>query len=289
MDTAVFSVVYPGIEDYFTDFLDSLSKQTDTDFTLFLINDGLLNINYFSKRFDLDLKIKDATAPPTALRKMGINWVMETGAKKIIFADMDDYFAENRVEISRNILDNYDFVFNELILCGQDYNNTIRLLESHFDDGEVITCKRIMTSNCMGLSNTAIKAKSITRYIERIPEYIIAFDWALFALHLHDGAKGVFTNKTATHYRQHGNNLAALFSLEEEQILLGVQVKRDHYELLSRYYKEYVRLANHFKDLLVRLRSDSQLRKRYCRAVRKHSPRLPLWWESIKSLEEVGL
>ena len=100
MDTAVFSVVYPGVEIYFPEFLSTLSKQTDRNFTVFLINDGLPNIEDFLKRTDLDVKVKEAQESPAALRKMGIRWAQEEGAKNIIFADSDDYFAKNRVEIS---------------------------------------------------------------------------------------------------------------------------------------------------------------------------------------------
>ena len=290
MDTAVFSVVYPGMQAYFSEFLDTLSKQTDRDFTLFLINDGLSNVEEFLKRTGLDVNVKDArVGSPAALRKMGIKWVMEAGAKVIIFADADDYFGKNRVEISRDMLAKYDLVFNELVLTGQEFNESIPMLEAHFSEGETVSYKHIRKANCMGLSNTALRANSISRHFQQIPENIIAFDWALFALCLHDGANGMFTKKTATYYRQHDNNLASPCSFTEEQILLGVQVKRYHYDLLARFYKEYVFLANQFGELLVRLQSDGLLRQRYCQAVRQHSPSVPLWWESIKSLEEVGL
>ena len=289
MDTAVFSVVYPGVRPYFSEFLSTLSKQTDRNFTLFLINDGLPNVEDFLKRADLYVKVKDAQESPAALRKIGIKWVIEAGAKNIIFADSDDYFSENRVEISKNMLTKYDLVFNELVLTGKGITDPIPILETRFSDGEIISCKRIRTTNCMGLSNTALRLKSISPYLDQIPENIIAFDWALFALCLHAGAKGVFTKQTATYYRQHGNNLASPHSFTEEQILRGVQVKRDHYKMLSRFYKDYVSLADMFEKLLTQLQSDEILRRKYCQAVRKHAPAIPLWWEAIKSLKELEL
>ena len=289
MDTAVFSVVYPGVEPYFSEFLSTLSKQTDRNFTLFLINDGLPNIEGFLKRADLDVKVKDAGGSPATLRKMGIKWVMESGAKVIIFADADDYFAENRVKVSRDILVKYDLVFTELVLTGKGITDSTPMLETRFSDGEIVSCKHIRTANCMGLSNTALRVNSIPSYFDQIPENIITFDWALFALYLHAGASGVFTKKTVTYYRQHGNNLASPHSFTEKQILRGVQVKRDHYQMLSRFYEEYVHMADLFGKLLARLQFDEILRRKYCRAVRKHAPAIPLWWEPIKSLKELGL
>jgi glycosyltransferase involved in cell wall biosynthesis len=289
MDTAVFSVVYPAMEVYFPEFLSTLSKQTDRNFTVFLINDGLPNIEDFLKRADLDVKVKEAQESPAALRKIGLRWVQEAGAKNIIFADSDDYFAKNRVEISRDILVKYDLVFNELVLTGKGVTDSTPMLGTYFSDGEVVSCKHIGTGNCMGLSNTALRVNSIPSYFDQIPENIIAFDWAFFALCLHDGAKAIFTNNTQTWYRQHGNNLASPHSFTEEQILRGVQVKRDHYQMLSRFYEEYVPLADIFEKLLMQLQSNEILRQKYCRAVRKHAPAMPLWWEPIKSLKELGL
>jgi len=289
MDTAVFSVVYPGVEAYFPEFLSTLSKQTDRNFTLFLINDGLPNIEDFLKRADLDVKVKEAQEPPAALRKMGIKWVMESGAKIIIFADSDDYFAKNRVKISRDMLVQYDLVFNELVLTGKGIADYMPMLEKRFSDGEIVSCKHIRTANCMGLSNTALRVNSIPDCFDQIPDNIIAFDWALFALCLHAGERGVFTKKTITHYRQHGDNLASPYSFTEEQILRGVQVKLDHYQVFARFYEEYISLSDLFEKLLAQLQSDETLRQKYCWAVRKQAPAISLWWEPIKSLEELGL
>ena len=289
MDTAVFSVVYPGVEIYFSKFLNTLSKQKDRNFTVFLINDGLPNIEDFLKRTDLDVKIKEAQESPAALRKMGIRWVQEAGAKIIIFADSDDYFSENRVEVSSDMLGQYDLVFNELVLTGKGVTDSTPMIGSHFSDGETVSCKHIRTANCMGLTNTALRVNSIPSYFDQIPENIIAFDWALFALCLHAGARGVFTKKAVTWYRQHGDNLASPHSFTEEQILRGVQVKQDHYQMLSRFYEEYVPMADMFEKLLTQLQSDETLRRKYCRAVRKHAPAIPLWWEPIKLLKELEL
>lgn len=290
MNTAIFSVVYPGIDEYFSEFLSTLSRQSSKNFTLFLINDGFVNVREFLKRCDFDVKVIDVDfGSPAALRKMGIQWIIESGAEIIIFADSDDYFAENRVEILNNILDKNDLVFNELILTGQGLSYSTPMLGRHFSDGEVVDCKRIRTANCMGLSNTAIRVNGIPMCFDQLPDNIIAFDWTFFALCLHAGVKGVFTKRTATYYRQHENNLANPCDLKEEQILRGVMVKSEHYKVLSCFYKEYMSLANIFNKLLVQLQSSETLKGNYCQAVREHAPAMPLWWEPMKSLEELGL
>lgn len=287
---AVLSVVYPGIDTYFLQFLNTLSKQTAKNFTLFLINDGLSNINDFLKRIDFDVKIKDVEGKtPAALRKMGIKWAMAEGMQVIIFADADDYFAKNRVELSKNILNKHNLVFNELILKGQELPNPKPMLGALFNEGEVVGYTRIRTANFMGLSNTAIRVKNIPPFFDQIPNHLIAFDWAFFALCLHGGTKGVFTERTATYYRQHENNLANPCSLTETQIMRGVQVKSDHYRFLSRFYPEYLSPAGYFGEMQDKLQADEILRRKYCEAVKKQVSAMPLWWEPIKTLEAVGL
>lgn len=290
MNIAVFSVIYPGIDDYFSEFLASLSRQSNKNFTLFLINDGLSSVVEFLQQTDLDAKVKDVGwGSPTKLRMIGIQWIMEAGVDAIIFADADDTFAENRVEISANILQEQELVFNELILTGQGFVDFKPMLETHFRDEELVNSSRIRTGNCMGLSNTAIRVESIPSYFDQIPDSITAFDWAFFALCLHAGAKGVFTKRTATYYRQHDNNIANPCSLTEVQIVRWVQIKSEHYRFLSRFYAEYFPLKDYYGKLLDKLQANEIQRREYCEAVRKFAPVMPLWWEPIKTLEALGL
>lgn len=288
-DTAIFSVSYLGVEPYISDFLQSLSKQTDKDFVLFLLNDGLSDIERFLEGIDFSVEVLEKTGHPAALRKAGIQWAISRGFQSIIFADADDYFADNRIEISKKMIVDHDVVCNEILLTGQKYPQPIPMLGGLFKDEMEITTEYILNGNCLGLSNTSIKADKISELMSEIPDDIIAFDWAFFALCLHAGAKAIFTNNTQTYYRQHGDNIASPCSFSEEQILRGVQVKKNHYQMLSRFYEEYISLLDLFEKLLAQLQSDETLRRKYCQAVRKHAPAMSLWWEPIKSLEELGL
>ncbi len=118
---------------------------------------------------------------------------------------------------------------------------------------------------------------------------VIAFDWTFFALCLHAGAKAIFTNNTQTYYRQHGNNIASPCAFSEEQILRGVRVKRDHYDFLSKHYDGYINLSKKFESLYSRLQSDVLLKEDYYKAIRMNATDVSIWWEPIKTLEELGL
>ncbi|MBO1224044.1 MAG: glycosyltransferase family 2 protein [Candidatus Scalindua sediminis] len=289
MDTAVFSVVYTGVELFLPELLRSLSDQTDNDFTLFLINDGMADLEKHLEKVDLDVEVLEKSVPAAELRKIGIEWIISKGAKKIIFVDADDHVANNRVEVTKEMLDEYDIIVNELMLIGESYSKPVTMFGKFFEERKEISTDDMMTGNCMGLTNTAIRAESISRDIESVPNNIIAFDWALFAMCIHAGARAVFTKETQTYYRQHNNNTAFIQCFSEQQIMRGVKVKRDHYKLMTKFYKEYDSYAEEFENLLSQLQGNNGLKQEYCEAVRHQGQSISLWWEPIKSLEELGI
>ncbi len=289
MNTAVFSVVHPNSFPYLQEFLHSLATQTDKDFTIFLLNDGVPNIEESIGHFDLNIQLRNVSGTPSSIRKIGIEWVLQQGVDAIIFADSDDYFMDNRIEVSKKFLSNYDIVFNELLTVGDELQRPLPILGGRYHDKEMLPKNGIDHLNCMGLSNVAMKTACISKMLALIPNDIIAFDWAFFFLCLHEGVKPVFTKQTSTYYRQHKNNIASLWSLTEDQILRGVRVKRDHYKFISRYVSEWELMSISFDTLLTRLNKDAVFKDNYCREIRKLAPPLPLWWETIKTAEDIGL
>lgn len=287
MNTAVFSVVYPGVERYLPDFLNSLANQSDRDFTLFLINDNVEDKNIFFMQFPFSVRIKSDQGSPSSLRKAGIEWLKHDGIKWVIFADADDYFSINRVETSKKMLITNDLVFNELVLFGEEIPRSIHMLKNFYKEEEKITNKELVNYNCLGMTNTAVRVDKIPEKITEIPDSQIAFDWALFSLILHSGARAVFTKKAKTWYRQYGDNIASPSSFNDEQILRGVRVKQDHYCLLSQWYVDYNGLADDFTQLVNRIDGESLMKEEYCAVVRKQCSNNQRWWEPIKLLREL--
>lgn len=286
--SVVLSAIYPQAKPYILEFLSSLARQTDSEFSLFLVNDGLSQVESFLKEAGLDAQVLPATGTPTEIRKIGIEWVKSMGAETIIFADADDYFSPNRIEVSKKALADVDLSCNEILLVGEKIPHPISMFDK-LEDKMKISKAHIKTGNCLGLSNTAIRVKCIPRSFETIPNSIIAFDWALFALCIHEGAQALFTKETQTYYRQHDFNVASAKCLTDGQIMRGVEVKKDHYQWLSETYKEYALLSKVFENLSVQLQNSSVLKERYFETVRQNSFSSSLWWEPIKTLEELGL
>ncbi|MDH3975356.1 MAG: glycosyltransferase family 2 protein [Deltaproteobacteria bacterium] len=287
MKIAVFSVVYPGLEKYLPDFFNSLSNQTDVGFELFLINDGLEGLGGSLGKLPFPVRVKDSKDSPSALRKRGINWLMNEGIEAVVFADADDYFSENRVEIVKRLLLKNNLVYNELILFGEQLHSPLPMLTNFYKENEEITAKDLVSYNCLGLSNTSIRLDKIPEKIMEIPDNQIAFDWDFFSLILHSGISAFFTGKAKTWYRQHEKNIASPSSLKDEQILRGIHIKRDHYCLMSQWYEEYNDLEKEFRKLLTRLKTDDLMKKKYCNAVRKQFSHIQRWWEPMKLIDEL--
>jgi len=282
------SVIHPVAVPYFREFLSSLEKQTRKDFTLFLINDGVKGVEKIIETFDLNVLVRIEDGKPGSIRKKGIEWI-RTKVDQIIFADTDDCFKENRIETSQDLLSKHDIVFNELMLFGEKINGPFPMLNPRLHDGAEILESDIMHSNCLGLSNTAINTRYITRSLDQLPDEIIAFDWAFYFLCLHEGAKAVFTEHTVTYYRQYEDNIAFSQSFTEDQILRGLKIKLEHYRFISRIDPGYLPISKRFEKTMKTIRDNELSRDRYCSAVKDQAPESPLWWESIKTLEELGL
>lgn len=151
MNKGVLSVVYPGVEPYLPDFLSSLENQTENNFVLYLINDGINGVEYFLDAVDLNVKIKNKTGTPAALRKIGLKWLLGEDIDVVVFADADDYFSRNRIEVSIEKLGYCDIVVNELILVGYNYSTPVPILRNYFAEGQFIFPQSIKDANCMGL------------------------------------------------------------------------------------------------------------------------------------------
>ena len=222
MKTAVLTVVYEEVQSYINDFMNSLQKQTDTNFDLIIINDGFNQLEKFVSRFNINSRILHFKTSFVGTRKQGIRWLKEEGYDTVVFADSDDYFNWQRVELTKKLLINYDLVCNELILFGENISGIMPMASSRFYDGQLLTLKNIYHGNIMGMSNTGARLKCILPLIDIIPDDVVAFDWILYSLALLKGCTCVFTNKAKTYYRQHSNNIASPQDYTEEKLNNGI-------------------------------------------------------------------
>jgi hypothetical protein len=285
MKTAVATFAYPApsIDIYAKECLHSLAKQTDRDFSLFVFNDGLASIAQIVSDSKINAEIVPVSGDPAAIRRHAIRHLIECGFDIIVFADIDDLFDVQRVEVAKKLIQaGIDIVVNELILFGQSYPQPYHMLEGRLKEGDALTSADIRQGNCLGMSNTALRTSAITdKALEAHP--VTAFDWFFYTNILANGASAKFTAKVQTLYRQHANNIAPIHHLDDTNILRGLKIKHQHFHAMSNDY------AKELAHTIALANTDDFQKQAYCRAVRSAMRPQPFWWEPIKTFKELGL
>ncbi len=273
--TAVLTFTYPSVKDYFDDFLKSMNAQTERDFDLIIVNDGLKDVADNVGSFPLlDISIFNCEKTPAKNREYGLRLVKEKGYKYCILADSDDCFSENRVADSVKGLQYSDIVVNDLTISN---NQGTILVEKYFskrlEDGYIIPCEFLREKNILGFSNTAFKTELIESDII-IPEDLRIVDWYFYTLLLYKGCKAIFTSNSITYYRQSDNNIIGINNVCEEKYRGRYMLKREHYLYLSR-------VMPGFEDLLLQYGEGVESYKRqFSKFINNHIEN-PFWWEEI--------
>jgi glycosyltransferase involved in cell wall biosynthesis len=290
--TLLMTVVYPGCEKYLDDFFLSLSSQSYKHYDILILNDGYKK-NYPSETLHYEELLISGNMEPSQIRTQGILHALAAGYEKLIFADADDYFSNDRVEFSIDYLEQYAFIYNKIIVVNNERVGT-SFQGVQFPE-EVHDPHLIIDRNIFGLGHTAINLSINVDF--NIPEDILAVDWWLFSKILIEGHKGRFVEKAITYYRQGENNFVGQNNyLDKQSLALGVAVKKSHYSNMSEYcnsisnnkmqelyngkYHETIQLSNAIKD-------DSFLHH-YLNVVNKNYATIYNgWWSEIISIKEL--
>lgn len=278
------SVVFPSIERYFDDFFKSLEVQTFKDFDVLIINDGLKGFEAYKKRFS-GLKIVEIefTETPARIREFGIKQALRRGYNAIVFGDADDYFAKNRVEVSKTLLKRFDIVVNDIELVNENGEQIKKgYLSRRIKDKEALGIQHIRDRNFMGLSNTAVRSELLAGL--EIKRELIAVDWFIFSVLLLKGSKAVFTSETETFYRQHGGNTIGLDSMDNKKLKNAIKAKLLHFREMAKYYPEYNLPYEQMKALEEKISNEVFL-KNYIDTIGLWKIENPFWWEEIKVSE----
>jgi glycosyltransferase involved in cell wall biosynthesis len=285
MKAAVATFAYPAplIEQYAEECLCSLAKQTDTDFVLFVFNDGLTAMEDIISHSGMNAEMIAVTGNPAGIRRQGIQHIAALGFDIIIFADIDDVFDEKRVEIAKKMLaDDVDVVVNELVLFGEGTIDAYHMLGGRLAEGEELGQDDIRQGNCFGMSNTALRISAIPLAVFE-DKQVVAFDWFLYAHVLANHARARYTQKTRTFYRQHANNTASIRVLSDANIVRGLEIKRQHFWAMGDGHADELAAT---RDHISRNSGEAA---KYFDAVRAAMPSHPFWWEPIMTFKELGL
>jgi glycosyltransferase involved in cell wall biosynthesis len=286
---AVLGVIFPAVDKFLDDYLTSLESQSFKDFDLILINDGFNKFEKFKTKYKLNIKELKHTASAAKNREFGINYIRNEGYEYIIFTDSDDYFSNNRIEKSIELLKFNNIVVNDLTTVS--HNKSI--LESSYLSQRLVNLSTInyefvTDKNIFGFSNTALKLELLKNKVTFNKE-LIAVDWYFFSNLLQAGHKGIFTNESMTFYRIYESNAVGLSTDTNIQKLeKGINAKICHYKALSKLDGKYLSLYIKLVDLKAKL-LNYEYKKKYIDAIKGLNMKMPLWWEEIKLPEEIGL
>jgi len=273
---AFLTTIFPTNENYLYDFFNSLNRQTFKDFDVVVVNDNYKNFSKIKDKFS-DLNIKELKYSDTPLRNRehGINFILDNDYDIVIFGDSDDYFSFNRVEVIIEKLIHYDIIVNDLSVFNEKGIYKKKYLSHRIKNNTEITIDFVKDKNIFGMSNTALRVKSLGNII--YDSELIALDWYIFSLALLKSGVALFTNETQTFYRQYDENTVGIGKLNKGIILKGISVKLKQYELLSiedsqfkAYYNEMTILSNVIKN------------NKMLDMVMSQKISYPLWWEEVK-------
>ncbi|MEQ9714206.1 MAG: glycosyltransferase [Candidatus Asgardarchaeum sp.] len=285
---SVVSVVHPSSIKFLDSYLNSMMKQTFSDFKLILFGHGVNKDDISSKldRYDtLDVIFKqvrkDLTIPK--VREFITEYIKKTDSDICIFTDSDDFVDENFVKLLSEelIKGGYKVVFSDVTLY---YEKTKRVIYNYFSGliPDEVDLKFILEKNCLGFGNTGISLDIIDENIS-FPDDIIAVDWWFFTRILYKGLTAKFVPRTFIYYRLYEDNIAGFSNLNKERIIHGANVKRIHYKNLLDLGQQFIILYEEYNCLYKKLESDKSFEKRYVNYIlNKYKQSRYLWWEPIE-------
>ncbi|MEP4379407.1 MAG: hypothetical protein ABJ215_05100 [Alphaproteobacteria bacterium] len=181
----------------------------------------------------MTIKARDA-ATPAQVRRTLLMAALETGADFLIFADMDDMLAANAPGLHEDALamgSGADISFGDLELMDTRGEYLHRRffdgvkLPRHVDDPAALAGR-----NFLGLSNTAVRAASLTEEALHIPADVVAADWWIFTTLLRAGRTARRTMSPVAAYRLYGGNtLGAGVPATRAQLDRSIEIAMRHY------------------------------------------------------------
>ena len=208
-NVAFLTTIFPMEGQFLIDFFDSLSGQTYDNFDVIVVNDGYDNFYDVKMKYQnlsiIELPYSDT---PAKNREYGINYCIEHKYDILIFGDSDDYFSNNRITKSVELLSSHDIVVNDLTTFDTTGILHDKYISNRVENNLIINYSFIKDKNIFGMTNTAINLNILDKV--KFDDSLVAVDWLMFKDLLKLAHKAIFTNEIISYYRQHSENTIGL-------------------------------------------------------------------------------
>jgi hypothetical protein len=282
--TVVFSVIFPENLPYFNAFINSLKCQSFPNFKLVLINDGVVNLDLYLNKSNLDYQIHTVNdLTPFEIRIFGLQVVSDLNPEYIIFADSDDTLSSNRVEALVYHLKRYPFVCNDLDLV----DSKGFLIEKAYWGNRLggnfeFDIQFLNNKNILGLGNSGMQFWPLKKMLSKVKTFKDGNDWLFFSSAEYD-LNCLFISNCQTNYRQHLNNLIGRKSLHLDSLVYLIECKIKHYCKLKSIgfsafdIDEQLNKLNEVNCLVSNSSIDIQNQLMFINSLRTNF----FWWEEI--------
>lgn len=228
---AVYTTIYPGVEQFLPDWFRSVQEQTDQDFQLWVgldqIEPGEIE-NAIGANVNAVWVSSKPGSTPAQIRGRALAEIVD-GFEAVVLVDSDDILHPSRVAAARAALQRSDVSACALRLVDhqrRDLGKTLTLPPQRGID-EILP-----RNNVFGFSNSAYRSELLRKCFP-IPVESILVDWFLATRAWLLGARFEFDEVVRMDYRQHGTNTAGLrFPFDVDQVIRNTARVREHYEFL---------------------------------------------------------
>jgi hypothetical protein len=234
---AIYTTIYPGVEEYLPDWHRSVQAQTDQDFQLWIGLDGIeagAVESVIGAHLDAVWVPSTPDSTPARIRQQSLAQIVED-VDAVVLVDSDDILHPTRVAAARAALQTSELVACALRLVDQDRKDlgiTLTLPEQAVPD------ETLPRHNVFGFSNSAYRSRLLGRCLP-IPASVSLVDWFLATRAWLIGARLAFDPMIRMDYRQHRTNMAPIrFSFDTNQVIRDTQKVRDHFCLLEAWPTE---------------------------------------------------
>jgi hypothetical protein len=276
------------VKEFVSDWYDSVTKQTDSSFDLWISLDSVKpgEVTHWTGR---DLRAEwllvQPGKSPASIRSDAIEYLIENYSA-IVFVDSDDILHDSRVAAARATLEVSEMAGCALRLVGQQG----RVLGKILGLPPGAKAEDVLPQhNVFGLSNSAYQSSLLRRCLP-VPGNVVLVDWFLATRAWLMGARLAFDEVTRMDYRQHGANMARVtYPTSRQQVKRDTELVRQHLELVLASGRAGVlpeRLAR-LKSVALDIERFDQLIvqrpdrfERYVEALNLLDP-APLWWSSV--------